>query len=145
MYIASYLLGKPKRIASMFNNSVAPNSIDDNSVSVIEFENKTIAVLETSFISKYQANCFELLGTEGAIVQVGSEIKVRSGRFGDGWFIPEKLPSPLPAAINMWLDGIEKGMPIPFDTEKGTALTELLENAYISDREQRIVSIAGTP
>ena len=141
MYTAAYLLGKPKRIVSMFNNNYALQSVDDNSVSVVEFQNKAIAVLETSFISPFQANCFELLGTEGAIVSVGNEVKVRSNKFKDGWFIPEKLPDPLPVAIRLWLDGIEKGTPIPFDTEKGIALTELLENAYISDKEQRIITI----
>ena len=141
MYTASFLLGKPRRIVSMFNTSCAPAPVDDNSVSVVEFENRAIAVLETSFISPYNANCFELLGTEGAIVQIGSEIKVRSGRFKEGWFTPDKMPSPLPVAIRLWLDGIEKGAAIPFDTERGIALTQLLENAYISHNEQRIVSV----
>jgi predicted dehydrogenase len=145
MYTAAYLLGKPKRIVSVFNNNYAPPPVDDNSVSVVEFENKAIAVLETSFVSPYQANCFELLGTEGAIIQVNNEVRVRSNRFNgqikDGWFVPEKLPSPLPVALRLWLDGIEKGTPIPFDTEKGIALTELLENAYISHKEQRIVTV----
>ncbi|MCL2478135.1 MAG: Gfo/Idh/MocA family oxidoreductase [Treponema sp.] len=141
MYTASYLLGKPRRIVSMFNNNYAPKNLDDNSVSVVEFENKAIAVLETSFISPYNANCFELLGTEGAIVQFNDEVRVRSKKTGDGWFIPAKLPDPTPAALRQWLDGIEKGSPIPFDTDRGIALTELLENAYISDREQRIVTV----
>jgi hypothetical protein len=44
-------------------------------------------------------------------------------------------------AMRMWLDGIIDGKPIPFDTDRGIALTELLENAYISHKEQRIVSI----
>jgi len=140
MYTASYLLGKPKRITSMFNNSCAPAGVDDNSVSVVEFENKAIAVLETSFVSPYQAGCFELLGTEGAIVQVDNIIKVRSNQFKEGWFLPEKLPSPLPVSIRLWLDGIEKGHSIPFDTDMGTALTNLMENAYISDKEQKIIS-----
>ena len=141
MYTASYLLGKPKRIVSMFNNNYAPEGVDDNSVSVVEFENKAIAVLETSFISQYNANCIELLGTEGAVVQFGNEVKVRSNKFKDGWFTPDKLPSPLPVALRLWLDGIVKGSTIPFNTEMGIALTELLENAYISHNEQRIVAI----
>ena len=141
MYTASYLLGRPKRIVSMFNNNYAPKNLDDNSVSVVEFENKAIAVLETSFISPYNANCFELLGTEGAVVQFNNEIRVRTNKTGDGWFIPAKLPDPMPVALRLWLDGIEKGSPIPFDTERGTALTELLEKAYASDKEQRIIKI----
>ena len=149
MYMASFLLGKPRRIASMFNNNYAPNSVDDNSVSVVEFENKAIAVLETSFVSPFNANCFELLGTEGAIISTakrlqGSKVQdmmVRSNKFKDGWFTPDRLPDPLPVPIRIWLDGIVKGTPIPFDMDKGIKLTELLENAYISDKEQRIISI----
>jgi len=141
MYTAAYLLGKPKRISSMFNNSFAKQNVDDNAVTVIEFENKAIAVVETSFISPFNAGCFELLGTEGAIVSVNNEVRVRSNKFNDGWFIPKKLPDALPPSIRIWLDGIVKGTPIPFDLDKGIALTELLENAYISDREQQVISI----
>jgi len=143
MYTAAYLLGKPSRIASIFNTTYAPPNVDDNSVSVVEFENKAIAVLETSFVSPYSANCFELLGTEGAIVQVGREnVKVRSNKlFADGWFTPDKMPPPQPVPIRQWLDGIVNGAPILFDVDMGIALTELLENAYISDKEQKIVKI----
>ncbi|MDR0731870.1 MAG: Gfo/Idh/MocA family oxidoreductase [Treponema sp.] len=141
MYTAAYLLGKPKRIASIFNTTYCPPPADDHAVSVAEFENNAIAVLETGFVSPYGANCFELLGTEGAVIQVGNQIKVRSNKFKDGWIIPDRLPDPLPPAMRMWLDGIIDGKPIPFDTERGIALTELLENAYISHREQRIVTI----
>jgi predicted dehydrogenase len=143
MYTAAYLLGRPKRIASIFTTTYCPPPADDHAVSVVEFENNVIAVLETGFTSTYQANCFELLGTEGAIVQIDGKIKVRSNQFKEGWIIPDPstLPSPLPAPLRMWLDGIIDGKPIPFDTAKGATLTELLENAYISHNEQRIVKI----
>jgi hypothetical protein len=72
---------------------------------------------------------------------VEGKIKVRSNKFKEGWIIPDAstLPSPLPAPLRMWLDGIVDGKPIPFDTAKGIALTELLEKAYVSHNEQRIV------
>jgi predicted dehydrogenase len=59
MYTASYLLGKPARIASVFNTTCSPPG-EDNAVSVVEFRHKAIAVLETSFVSPWSANCFEL-------------------------------------------------------------------------------------
>jgi predicted dehydrogenase len=141
MYTAAHLLGKPKRVASVFNTNYCPAPADDNSVSVVEFENNAIAVLETSFTSPYQANCFELLGTEGAVISVGKDIKVRSNKlFDGGWFIPEKMPETKPVAIRLWLNGIINGDEIPFGLEKGIALTELLETAYKSHNEQKIVS-----
>ena len=141
MYTAAYLLGKPVRITSMFNNSFAKNGVDDNAVSVAEFENKAIAVLETSFVSPYQANCFELLGTQGAITQVNGQVHIHAKRFGEGWFTPDKLPEALPMPLRMWIDAIEKGTPIVFDMKRALALTELLENAYKADREQKIIKI----
>ena len=60
--------------------------------------------------------------------------------FGNDWFEPE-LPPALPMAMRQFLDGIQKGTPILFDLERAIALTELLENAYLSDKEQRIVKV----
>lgn len=141
MYTAAHLLGMPKRIASIFTTTYAPPPADDHAVCTVEFENGAIAVLETGFVSKYGSNCFELLGTEGAIVAVGSNIKVRSNKFKEGWYIPDKLPAQQPMAMRQWLDGIIDGKPISFDLEKAIALTRLLENAYRSHEEQRIVEI----
>ena len=141
MYIASYLLGKPMRISSVFNNTCAPGGVDDNAVSVVEFENKAIAVLETGFVGSIGGEMFELLGTQGAIVQVGKDLKMRTGKFDGGWYIPDKLPEQQAPALRQWLDGIINGTPIPFDLEKALALTELLENAYQSDKEQKIIAI----
>lgn len=144
MYIASYLLGKPSRIASMFNNNLCPAPAEDNAISVVEFENKALAVLETSFISPYQAECFELLGTQGAITKVGDTIQIRSEHFDQkGWVTPDRdtMPKPLPIPMRQWLDGINHGSPIAFDLEKAIALTQLQENAYLSHHGQKIVSI----
>ena len=141
MYIASYLLGQPTRIASMFNSTIAPPPAEDNAVSVVEFEGGAIAVLETGFISPYHGDAFELLGTEGAIVQTANKIKMKTNKFDGGWYVPDKLPEPRPAAIRQWLDGIQTGSVIPFDTERGIALTELLENAYKSHAEQQVVAV----
>ena len=141
LYVASHLLGKPARITSMFNNSVAPGGVDDNAVTVVEFDSKALAVLETGFISPYNGDCFELLGTEGAIVSTRGQISMRSSRVQEGWYIPNQVPAPQPPALRQWLDGIQTGSPIPFGLDKAKALTVLLENAYRADREQRILPI----
>jgi predicted dehydrogenase len=140
MYTAPYLLGKPKRVASIYNTSIAPAG-DDNAVSVVEFENKAIAVLETSFISPFDAQCFELLGTEGAVVSVNGEIKIRTKDRKNEWYKPETLPEPLPQPLRMWLDGITKDEPILFDMCMAITLTEMLENAYLSHEKNQIIEI----
>ena len=146
VYTALHLLGTPVRVASVFNTTVAPAPADDNAVSVVEFEGGAIAVLETAFVSPYHTDHFELLGTEGAIIHTGKnpgELKVRSNKFGEGWFRPDRLPAPLPSSMRMWLAAIQKNTDIPFDMAKAIALTDLLEKAYDSHKEQRIVPING--
>jgi len=140
MYVAPYLLGKPARVASMFNTTCAPAG-DDNAVSVIEFENKAIAVLETSFVSPFDAGCFEFLGTEGAVVSVGGEIKIRTKDNKKEWRKPDALPAESPKPLRLWLDGIIKNQPIPYDMGMAIMLTEMLENAYISHEKQQIVTV----
>ena len=140
MYVAPYLLGKPARVASMYNNNCAPAG-DDNAVSVVEFENKAIAVLETSFVSPFDAGCFELLGTEGAVISVAGEVKIRTKGDNKNWRIPDTMPEKLPAPLRMWLDGIIKDTPILFNMEMALSLVEMLENAYKSDATQQIVKI----
>jgi len=145
MYQASWLLGKPKRISSTFTTTYCPPPSDDNAVSVVEFDNNVIAVLETSFVTSFLKTSFEIIGSEGAIARYEDRIiKIRSNKINkDGWLLidEKKLPSPLPMPLRMWLDGIIEGKPIPFDTARAIALTELLENAYLSHREQKIVKI----
>jgi predicted dehydrogenase len=137
MYVAPFLLGKPSRVASIFNTTHAPAG-DDNAVSVVEFENKAIAVLETSFISPYDAGCFELLGTEGAVISIGGEVKIRTRGNNAEWRTPDEMPDKGIYPLQMWLDGIIKGTPIIYDMEMAYNLTEMLELAYKSHDEETI-------
>lgn len=140
MYMASWLLGRPTRISSMFNTTYCPAPAEDNAVSVVEFDGGAIAVLETGFVTPWNAGCFELLGSDGAIVSVGKDVKIRSKKYDvQGWVIPDKLPEQQPMAMMQWLEGIETGTAIRFDTDRGEALTELLEKAYQSHERQEIL------
>ncbi|MCL2364565.1 MAG: Gfo/Idh/MocA family oxidoreductase [Defluviitaleaceae bacterium] len=142
MYVAPFLLGKPARVASIFNTTVAPAG-DDNAVSVVEFENKAIAVLETSFVSPYDANCFELLGTEGAVTSIGGDIKIRTRGNNSEWRTPspDTLPPKGPYPLRMFLDGILHNAPIEYDINMAYALTEMLEKAYQSHHTGKIATL----
>ncbi len=141
MYLSRWLLGKPIRIQSMFTSNM-DREIEDNSVCTLEFENKVIAIVETSLVSAMCPTSLELYGTEGSALVRGSDISIRSRKLTgpvEGWIKPDTLPKPLPTPINMFIDGIINNEPIPFDIEAATQLTQLMENAYISYREKREV------
>lgn len=144
MYLARWIGGQPKRISSTFN-ALQAEQVEDNAVSVIEFENKCIGVSETSFVSTLSPFSLELSGTEGSLLVGGLDetaARIRSTKLrGKEWVTPEKLPEPLPSPLRLWIDGILQDKPIPFGLEEGTQLTELMQYAYLSAKERRQVDI----
>lgn len=144
MYLARWLGGQPRRIVSMFNY-LTNQPVEDNAVSVIEFENKCIGVSETSFVSTHSPFSLELSGTEGSLVVGGPDekVRIRSNKLeSKEWVTPDSLPEALPNPLRMWVDGILHDKPIPFGPEEGTELTELMQHAYVSHKEGRPVEIA---
>ncbi|HEY5562675.1 MAG TPA: Gfo/Idh/MocA family oxidoreductase [Clostridiaceae bacterium] len=142
MYLASWILGKPKRISSMFSY-FTDRTVEDNSVCTIEFEDKAVAILETSLVTYNTPAMFEVYGTEGSLIICGDNIKLISKKMDKqfaGWVTPTKLPEELPHSIRQWVDGIKKNTPIIFDTVAAIKLTELLEAAYIAHKEKREVT-----
>lgn len=130
MYLASWMMGRPRRIQSMFNN-ITDRAVEDNSVCTIEFENGAIVISETSLVAPMNPNMFEVYGTKGVVICQDQSIKVRlAGQ--DDFFTPE-LPEDDTAPIRQWVEGILYGREIPFDLKAARDLTELMENAYIAD------------
>jgi len=140
MYLARWILGEPYRITSMFNHFTG-RPVEDNAVSVIEFKNKAVAIVETAFVSTHSPFSLELYGTEGCLFVGGPEGKVQmiTNKQPGGWFTPSELPKSLPSPIVQWVKGILEGTPITFGIEDAVQLTELMEAAYKSHREGRQV------
>jgi predicted dehydrogenase len=141
MYICRWLLGKPQRIASVFN-TVTGRAVDDNTVSVIEFENGAIAVNETSFTGFGGSYSLEIDGTEGGyrMLSPGEGVQVRSKHLdGSGWQNPEQLPAVLAKPIDQWIGGCVHGTPVEFGLVDAIQLTQLMEAAYIANAEGRSV------
>lgn len=142
MYLSRWLLGPPKRIVSVFN-TVTGRAVDDNTVSVIEFENGAIAVNETSFTGFGGSYSLEIDGAEGGyrMLSPGEGVQVRSKHLGGtGWQRPEQLPQALAKPIDQWIAGCVHGTPIEFGLQDALQLTELMEAAYVADGENRSVN-----
>ena len=142
MYLCRWLLGPPKRIVSVFN-TVTGRAVDDNTVSVIEFENGALAVNETSFTSFGGSYSLEIDGTEGGyrMLSPGEGVQVRSKHFErSGWQQPGALPPAHAKPIDQWIAGCVHDTPIEFGLTEAMQLTELMEAAYAADGDDRSVS-----
>ena len=88
---------------------------------------------------------FEIYGTDGTLIRHGDDIKVRSTKlapFTNDWIRPT-LPAGGPAPLMQFVDACinKTAAPALCTIDDAIDLTRLLENAYIADRENSIVTL----
>ena len=133
MYLIAWFLGKPVEIKSVFT-SVTGCEVEDNAVSVMCYENGTIAVSETSFVSANSPSVLEIYGTEGSLTIIGRDIKLFSSKLGlknyNGWISPTSLPDALPYPGQQFIDTCLRDVTPMFGIDEAVLLTEIMEMAY---------------
>lgn len=139
MYGVSYLCGRPKRVSSVFNH-ITGRQVDDNAVSVIEFKNKCLAIVETALVSYRSPASFEIYGTKGSLIDREGQPLLLASEFNDeeGFIEIKDLPQALASPMVMFLDACTKGSPIEFGLDAARDLTELLEKAYIAHKNNTV-------
>ena len=144
MYDLAFFGGKPKRITGMFNAPLG-SKVDENAVSIIEFENGIIGIAETGFMSFDSPDEFEIYGTDGTLISSGNDVKVSSkmfARFTNDWIRPT-LPPMGQIPLLQFVDAcVNKTVsPERCTIDDAIDLTRLLENAYKANRENSIVTL----
>ncbi len=137
MYLLSYLCGMPKKITGIAN-SVMGTPVDENAVSVIEFENGAIGVSETSFLAYSSPYTVEVHGTDGILLwnnKEGAKYKTKeTAKLVNGFISVERLPesseNPINAFVNACIDG--KEIPEEYGAKSAIDLARLLEATYIA-------------
>lgn len=137
MYLLSYLCGMPKKITGIAN-SVMGTPVDENAVSVIEFENGAIGVSETSFLAYSSPYTVEVHGTEGILIwnnKEGAKYKTKeTAKLVNGFISVERLPesseNPINSFVNACVDG--KEIPEEYGVKSAIDLARLLEATYIA-------------
>ena len=137
MYLLSYLCGMPKKITGIAN-SVMGTPVDENAVSVIEFENGAIGVSETSFLAYSSPYTVEVHGTEGVLIwnnKEGAKYKTKeTAKLVNGFISVERLPesseNPINSFVNACVDG--KEIPEEYGVKSAIDLARLLEATYVA-------------
>ena len=140
MYLLDMLLGLPDSITSVFTN-VTGRAVEDNAVSLFRYANGAIASSETSFTAERNPFSLELSGSKGTLYAGGYTDKVVLNTAGEWEEVA--LPEALPCPMDLWVDGILKGTPIPFGVDAAVRLSQLMETAYLSHKESRSVHLIG--
>ena len=135
MYLLNWFLGKPLNIQSVFT-SITDKPVEDNAVSVIEFENGAIGVSETGFVSRCDRYEFDISGTEGAARVTNDTVEYCNLADTDRkWITPEVPQYHIPAPVNAWIDSIVNGADFDssyFGIDGAVELTKMMTAAYTS-------------
>lgn len=133
MYTLGWLMGEPKSVVSMFTD-VTGKPVEDNAVSVLEFENGAIGVSETGFVSTGINYVLELSGTKGSLM-VHNDILEYSCGETDGKLVElTDLPEPDPMPIDAWIDACLGRGEAPNGIGEAVRLTRFMVGAYESYR-----------
>ena len=145
MYTAAYLLGTPKRISSVMTAPFG-SKVDEFATATIEYENGAVCVGGTSFVSYRTPGSVEVYGSDATFIQMGSYCRFFSKELAENGApqgIEPVLPKVEPIPLVQFIDACvnKTGTPEIFGTKAAIELTRLLENAYISNNENRIVEL----
>ncbi len=130
MYLLQWLLGEPKTVQSVFTD-ITGRGVEDNAVSVIEFEGGAIGVSETGFVSEYNPATLEISGTKGALF-IRNGVTYAAEETGGKWVTPEQLPQALASPLVQWVNGQYSSEDATFGIEDSIILTRMMEAAYKS-------------
>lgn len=131
MYLLAYLLGEPKYITSIYNEYF-DKGVDDNAVSIIEFENKIIGVSETSFVSALCPFELEICGTGGTLKIEEDTVRYINKESNNKWITPA-LDDNRKNPIKQFVEGVLYDKNIDFTIDDAIVLTRLMEAGYSSN------------
>lgn len=143
--VMRWLMGRPKSVVAKINNFTHRYDIDDNSVTLIEFENNAIGIVDVTWIHRSGPNMLELYGTEGCLIlghpkgPILTTTKLSPEEAER--YLRENKPQPLPSPMRQWISAILHDTPMTITIYDGRNLTEILQAAYISAREGREVKL----
>ncbi len=143
MYLLAYLCGAPLRVSGLFTAPFG-KPVDENAVAIAEFAGGTIGVAETSFDSYSSPQTLEIYGTDGTLIAHGDDdVRFASRHISSAVkdFIKPSLPAARPQPLIQFLDACVNGTGAPqeLNIDAAISLSELLENAYLSNETNRIV------
>lgn len=132
MYLTRWFLGKPRSIVSVFSK-VTHRPVEDNAVSVMEFNQGAIAINETGFVTPASPMMIEVYGTKGSILVQNNQVRVNSPKLSPscpGWIQVEKLPNQLDSPVLAWLKALDGQSAMLFTIQDAVELTEMMIGAY---------------
>jgi len=132
--VIRWLMGAPKSAIAKINNFTKNFPIDDNSVSVVEFVNNALGVIDVAWTHRSGPNMLEIYGTEGAFVAGHGDMHFHTRKLSDAEKTEYAANRPVapPDPMQQWINAILRDEPMTITIQDGRNLTELMQAFYMS-------------
>ncbi len=141
--VIRWLMGEPQSAIAKINNFTGNFPIDDNSVSVVEFANKALGIIDVAWTHRSGPNLLELYGTEGSFVAGHGEMHFQTRKLSDeekAEYIANAPAAP-PEPMQQWINAILRDEPMTINIQDGRNLTELMQAFYMSSEQGRSIDL----
>lgn len=128
VYLLNWLLGLPKTVRATFTK-VFGKPVEDNAVSVFEYENGAIGVAETGFVSGFQLT-LEVNGTKGSL-RVEDGLAYATEETENKWVKAEAYPEALPKPVDQFVAAVVEGK------ESGLCVADAVDLSLVMDAAYR--------
>ena len=141
VYRMRWLMGEPKRTVSIMNNFTGHYPIDDNSVSVVEFKNNAIGLVDCSWVHRSGPNLTEIYGTEGSIVIGQGDLQFQTRKLSKEQQAEDlaNMPNSLPSSMQQWINAILYDETMSITIQDGRDLTELMQGFYMANEQGKSI------
>lgn len=149
MYLTRLLLGLPDAVSATYGY-VTGREVEDNAVSILQYPNGAIGIVEAGFVNAFSPFVIEVHGTEGSLLYSDHDGKVllRTNKVAEAsgqWKVYENLPESNPSAFHQWVSHIQNGTKAEVNIQLAVDLTKLMEasNRSVAAKQQvRLDSLA---
>jgi predicted dehydrogenase len=145
MYLARLFLGLPQSVSATYGY-ITGKEVEDNAVSVLQYDNGAVGIVEAGFVNSHSPFVIEIHGTEGSLIFSDHDYKLqlRSKKLDEsanGW-ITRNLPRSRPSAFHQWVEHIQKGTTADENIALAVDLTKLMEASNLSAQSGKPVRIS---
>lgn len=146
MYLTRYFAGLPDSVSGHYGY-VTERAVEDNAVTILQYGNGALGVVETSFVSGLAPFTIEVYGTEGSLTfsATDNKVHVRSAKLGSDREAQATTrdPAPEPAtAYEQWVSHIQQNTDASENTTLAIDLTRLMEASNLSAERHASVKLS---
>lgn len=146
MYLARLFFGSMPETVSARYGYVTGKEVEDNAVSLLQYQNGAMAVVEAGFVNRYSPFTIEIHGTDGSLMfgTPDQKLLVRTSKLGEEaakqwreYEVSERLPN----AFDQWVNHILENSTADENIQMAVDLTKLMEASNLSVIHNKVIRI----